>query len=88
MKRPRGLCWTCYYTPGVKDLYPPTSKFGRRGVGFSLTGSAPLPAAPTTAAPGTPEKLLVMERRAKLRQALFHPRPLEFLKEQAARGAA
>lgn len=20
--RPRGLCWACYYTPGVRDLYP------------------------------------------------------------------
>lgn len=20
--RPRGLCWRCYYTPGVKDQYP------------------------------------------------------------------
>lgn len=25
--RPRGLCWRCYYTPGVRDLYPSTSKF-------------------------------------------------------------
>ena len=21
VNRPRGLCWSCYYTPGVKDLY-------------------------------------------------------------------
>lgn len=28
--RPRGLCWPCYYTPGVKELYPSTSKYGRR----------------------------------------------------------
>lgn len=25
--RPRGLCWTCYYQPGVKELYPVTSKY-------------------------------------------------------------
>ena len=24
--RPRGLCWTCYYTPGIKRLYFSTSK--------------------------------------------------------------
>lgn len=24
--RPRGLCWRCYYAPGVKALYPSTSK--------------------------------------------------------------
>jgi hypothetical protein len=29
--RPRGLCWTCYYTPAVSALYPSTSKLGRRG---------------------------------------------------------
>lgn len=22
---PRGLCWTCYYTPGVREQYPPGS---------------------------------------------------------------
>lgn len=26
VNRPRGLCWSCYYTPGVKALYPSTSK--------------------------------------------------------------
>ena len=25
--RPRGLCWSCYYTPGVKERFPSTSKF-------------------------------------------------------------
>ena len=30
--RPRGLCWSCYYTPGVREKYPSTSKFARRGV--------------------------------------------------------
>jgi hypothetical protein len=30
VNRPRGLCWGCYYTPGVRDLYPITSKFGKR----------------------------------------------------------
>jgi hypothetical protein len=20
--RPRGLCWKCFYTPGVRELYP------------------------------------------------------------------
>ncbi len=30
VSRPRGLCWGCYYTPGVRDLYPITSKFARR----------------------------------------------------------
>jgi hypothetical protein len=25
--RPRGLCGQCYYTPGVSERYPPTSKY-------------------------------------------------------------
>lgn len=25
--RPLGLCWTCYYKPGVRALYPSTSKY-------------------------------------------------------------
>lgn len=25
--RPRGLCWRCYYRPGVLELYPSTSKY-------------------------------------------------------------
>ena len=40
--RPRGLCWSCYYTPGVRDLYPSTSKFARRGVS-DFCGKARLP---------------------------------------------
>ena len=71
VNRPRGLCWTCYYTPGVKDLYPSTSKFARRGVG-NFNGNAPLPE-PTTAPPGTAEKMAVLEMRAQLKQALWHP---------------
>jgi hypothetical protein len=93
VNRPRGLCWTCYYTPGVKELYPSTSKFARRGVG-NFTGNAPLAPAPTTAVPGTPEKLAVLEHRAKMKLAIFHPadaryagdpRPLEYLKRQSSK---
>ena len=70
--RPRGLCWTCYYTPGVRDLYPSTSKFARRGVG-NFCGTAPLPEAATAAAPGSEEKIRILMERAAKRQALFHP---------------
>lgn len=28
--RPRGLGWACFYTPGVRDLYPSTSKYAAR----------------------------------------------------------
>jgi hypothetical protein len=69
--RPRGLCWSCYYTPGVRDLYPSTSKFARRGV-RDFNGKARLPE-PTSALPGTPEKVAVLELRARLGQQLWHP---------------
>jgi hypothetical protein len=70
--RPRGLCWSCYYRPGVRDRYPSLSKFAPHGID-DFTGRAPLPAAPTRALPGTPEKVAVLEQRARQRQALWHP---------------
>jgi hypothetical protein len=70
--RPRGLCWSCYYTPGVRELYPSTSKFARRGVD-DFNGEARLAAQPTTARPGTPEKVAVLEERARLGVSLWHP---------------
>ena len=93
--RPRGLCWSCYYTPGVKALYPPTSKYARQGVG-NFNGNAPLAALPTVAPPGTAEKMAVLTERAKNGQALFHPadaqhagdpRPLNFLRKNRTAAA-
>jgi hypothetical protein len=72
ISRPRRLCWACYYTSGVRDLYPSTSKFGRRGVG-NFNGSPPLPPFATSALPGSPAKLAVLEERARLRLSLWHP---------------
>jgi len=72
ISRPRKLCWVCYYTPGVRDLYPSTSKFGRRGVA-NFNGRSPLPTFPTNARPGSPEKVAVLEERARLKQSLWHP---------------
>ncbi len=90
VNRPRGLCWSCYYTPGVKEMYPSTSKYARRGVGNGHGGND-APAVPTTAAPGTTEKLAVLEGRAKDGRRLWHPfdaqyegddRPLRFTGER------
>ena len=55
----------------MRALYPSTSKFARRGVD-DFYGPVHLPA-PTDALPGTPEKLAVLEQRARLHQALWHP---------------
>src|SRR5438309_545760 len=70
--RPRGLCWTCYNVPEVRDSYGPLSKFGRRN-SEDFNGAAPLPEMPTKAPPGSPEKVAILEQRAKLRQELWHP---------------
>lgn len=69
--RPNGLCWRCYYTPGVREQYPPASKFARRG--WLPTGAGPLPPEPTAARPGSPEKVAVMEWRAAMGFQLWHP---------------
>jgi hypothetical protein len=70
--RPRGLCWSCYYTPGVRDLYPSTSKFARRGIG-DFNGTVPMAEMATAALPGSPEKVAILEERARRRQRLWHP---------------
>jgi hypothetical protein len=66
------LCWRCFYAPGVRDRYPSTSRFARHGHGI-VNGNAPLPAFPTQALPGTPEKIVVLQERARLKQCLWHP---------------
>ena len=83
--RPRGLCWSCYYTPGVRDQYPSTSKFARRGVG-NFNGRTKLPPCPTSALPGTPEKVAVLQERARQGLSLWHPldATLETVAEQLA----
>ncbi|NBO90964.1 MAG: hypothetical protein EBV06_01400 [Planctomycetia bacterium] len=70
--RPRGLCWSCYYTPGVRAKFPSTSKFARRGVS-DFTGQSRQVLQPTDALPGTPEKLAILEERARLGLSLWHP---------------
>jgi hypothetical protein len=75
--RPRGLCWTCYYRPGIRECYPPTSKYARRGV-TDFNGPAALALRPTRALPGSAEKVAVLERRARFGQSLWHPHDAGF----------
>lgn len=70
--RPRGLCWPCYYTPGVKDRFPSTSIHGRRSPITDTHSVRPLPE-PTDTRPGSAERLVVLESRAVARLAIFHP---------------
>jgi hypothetical protein len=58
-----GLCWRCYHRPKVRQLYAAAVRQDDRR----------LTAEPTTAEPGSPEKVAVLEERARLGLALFHP---------------
>ena len=71
--RPLGLCWSCYYRPGVRDRYPSTSKYARHGVGIGVNFHSPAPARPPEAVPGSPEKLAVLAERARNGEQLWHP---------------
>jgi hypothetical protein len=70
--RPRGLCWRCYYDPEITKLYPSESPYANRGRP-DTTGGFVLAADPTAHMPGTPGKVEVLESRAALGVALWHP---------------
>lgn len=68
--RARGLCWHCYYLPGLRDRFAPVSPNGRRGAGFVRQQGTP---EPTDALPGTPEKVEILAERAAKGYDLWHP---------------
>lgn len=68
--RRRGLCCRCYYTPGVRQLYPQRGPFGVKGIDWHGR-QRPLPR-PTTAMPGSAEKLDVLAKRAQNCEELHH----------------
>jgi hypothetical protein len=70
--RPRGLCYSCYYKPEVRALFPSTSKFARKGSGIDVY-LPPLSDEPTAASPGSEDKILVLMERARNGQCLWHP---------------
>jgi hypothetical protein len=80
VNRPRGLCWPCYYTPGIREQYPSTSKFARRGAGLGCKGTR-LPAEPTSATPGSAEKVAVLEQRFARGECLWHPDDVQGCRE-------
>ncbi len=71
----RGLCWRCYKDKRIRLRHPPlparARNRNRRGVGNG--NRSVLPDRPTPAAPGTPEKIAVLEQRAESGVSLHHP---------------
>lgn len=72
VNRPKGLCWVCYYAPGVKERYGHIAPCGRRSDVPDFCRAAPLPE-PTPALPGSAEKVAVLADRARKGLALHHP---------------
>ena len=72
VNRPRGLCWVCYYAPGVRERYGPVAGFVGSLTTKDYVGTRPMPE-PTQARPQTPEKLAVLMERAERGESLWHP---------------
>jgi len=68
----RGLCWCCYHEPGVRDRFTSGHRSAYRGRGLG-NGGFELPPGPTSAPPGSPEKVAVLEERVLQRVQLWHP---------------
>lgn len=72
VNRPRGLCWSCYYTHGVRDKYEAETIGPGRGI---LSTSAVLPLAPRPCPfpAGSEERIQCYADRAAAGYAIFHP---------------
>lgn len=66
----RGLCFACFLDRSIRERYPTLVDCNNDSV---RTGSGRLPDHPTSALPGTPEKIAVLRRRAQRGEVLFHP---------------
>ena len=71
--RPRGLCWSCYYRPGVRESVPVHEQVRpprRRG---PASAACRCPDAPTERLPGSPEKVLILMEAPASARACWHP---------------
>ena len=74
LTRPRRLCWSCYYRPDVRALYPPAVQYGSAAdaPGEVRAGVTP-PPVPTPHRPGSEGKVAALEARAAAGLGLWHP---------------
>lgn len=72
-KKARGLCHKCHSTHCIRERYEVSDSPSTRRAEPDCTGTRPLPDAPTTARPGSEDKLAVLAERAARRQQLHHP---------------
>jgi hypothetical protein len=73
VSKSRGLCWRCWFTPGIKEKYTIEECYAHRGNGLSPSHGKKLPQRPTQAQPGSAKKIQVMADRAAKGLALHHP---------------
>ncbi len=76
--RPKGLCHSCYYTPGVRALYKSTSKYVQRGHGTDEGTREP---EPTEAMPGSEGKMAALHQRLATGQQLHHRNDGHYVKD-------
>lgn len=80
--RPRSLCRSCYFITAVRRLYPAQPALNSWEAS-PVGKKAPLEAAsqPTSALPGSEEKIAVLMARATAGVDLWHPRDAGMRKE-------
>ncbi|HWG69673.1 MAG TPA: hypothetical protein VN692_09690 [Steroidobacteraceae bacterium] len=71
--RPRGLCRRCHTDKSIRKQYAPTSPHGRRMKVYP-PGPRPKPRSPTSARPGSEDKILALQARVSRGLDPHHPR--------------
>lgn len=73
VNRPRGLCWKCFYTPGLRDRYGWRDVGGSSARGRGLANAdPPPPPEPTPHLQGTEAKIRVLAERCAAGYGLWH----------------
>ena len=73
VSRPRGLCWSCWNRTDVRESYPITSKYARRGTGIGGFSAGIVPVSPCPHPQGSPGRIKTLAARAVAGESLWHP---------------